>query len=141
MAGTMKTDAEQPVAVEAGVESADPFGGDSQRFTWPREVSVGQLQTEVSAALGDGVRVAVIAPLDEEGAPVTVDAQSPLTMYVTPSSADLVGLRQVLAAHQVDPYFGMSGEERQQAQLREKIAAGGELTPGEMQQALRMLVS
>jgi hypothetical protein len=132
---------EAPVQFDKGVASADPFGGDSQRFTWPREVSVGQLQIEVTAELGDEVRIAVIAPTDADGAPQMVDAQNPLVFYVTPSSADLTGLRRVLGAHQVDPYFGMDDEGRRQAQLREKIQAGAELTAEEMQQALRLLIA
>lgn len=120
--------------------SSDPFGGDSQIFAWGREVQVGQLQAEIDASVGPQVRIAVALPRDDEGEVVEVDAQNQLTVYLTPSSADVAAVRQVMAAHRPDPYFGMTDEERQDAQLREKIASGQDLTPQEMQRAFRLLV-
>ncbi|MDQ1041379.1 hypothetical protein QFZ75_007881 [Streptomyces sp. V3I8] len=121
--------------------SIDPFGGDSQTFTWGRDVQVGQLQAELDAEVGPEVRIVVAFPRDGEGEVVAVDAQNPLTVYVTPSSADVAAVRQLMGAHKPDPYFGMSDEERQDAQLREKIAAGQDLTQQEMQRAFRLLVA
>ncbi|MET7363250.1 hypothetical protein ABZS76_33100 [Streptomyces sp. NPDC005562] len=119
----------------------DPFSGDSQRFTWPRQANIGQLQIEITEALGDQVRLAFISPRDTEGGDVEVSDEAPLIVFVTPSSADLAAVRQVMAAHRPDPYYGMSDEERQVAQLQEKIRSGADLTMEEMQKALRMLVS
>jgi hypothetical protein len=95
----------------------------------------------VTQALGPAVRLAAFFPLDDDNDPLPVDAQSPITLYVTPSSADLAAVRQVLAAHKPDPYYGMTDEEKVQAQLREKIAAGQTLSSEEMTLALQMLIS
>jgi hypothetical protein len=143
MAGLIKNDDVAPVSDGAGdiTDSRDPFQGDSQRFTWAREVGVGQLQDEVIQALGPDVRVVAFLPYDAEGAQLPVDAQNPITLCVTPSSADLAAVRQVLAAHKPDPYYGMSDEAKVQAQVREKISAGQTLTPEEMTLALQMLVA
>jgi hypothetical protein len=119
----------------------DPFDGDSQRFDWPHPVSIGQLQVEVEEALGEHIRVAFIPPVDEEGADEEVSEEHPLIVYVTPSSADVTAVRQVMAAHRPDPYYGMTDEERQAVQLQEKIRSGAELSMEEIQTALRMLVS
>jgi hypothetical protein len=140
MAGLNKHDVEPTPEENGSGDPVDPFRGDSHRFTWNREVAVGQLQVEVTEALGPSVQVAAVIPIDEDGLPGPVSAQDPVIFYVTPSSVDLAAVRRVLAEHRPDPYYGMTDEEREQAQLREKIAAGGELTPGEMQMALRMLV-
>lgn len=140
MAGMTK-DEETPQREGAPADSADPFGGNSQRFTWTRSVMLGQLQDELDATVGPDVRIAMMFPLDGEGQETEVDAQNPITVYVTPSSADLAAVRQVMAAHRPDPYYGMSDEERQNAQLREKIASGVDLTPDEMQRAFRLLIS
>ena len=140
MAALTKDDAEAiPVEAEDG-DKRDPFKGDSQRFTWPRGVEIGQLQDEVTLALGPSVRLAAFYPVDD-GVPLPVDAQNPVTLYVTPSSADLAAVRQVLAGHRPDPYYGMSEEERTNAQLREKIASGQTLTAEETTRALQMLIS
>lgn len=140
MAGMTKDDTE-PQRIDEPVDSSDPFGGDSQRFTWTRPVTVGQLQAELDETVGPQVRVAMVFPRDSDGVEVQADTQNPITVYVTPSSADLAAVRQVLAAHRPDPYYGMSDEEREGAQLREKIASGADLTMDEMQQALRLLIS
>ncbi|MFE0490235.1 hypothetical protein [Streptomyces griseoaurantiacus] len=140
MADLIKGDTEEPQG-DVSSDPVDPFGGDSVRLTWAREVAVGQLQQEIVQVLPD-VRLAAAFPLDKEtGEPVGVSAQSPLVLYVTPSSADVAAVRQVLGAHRPDPYFGMSEEEKSQAQLKEKIAAGLDLSPQEMQTALQMLVA
>lgn len=140
MAGMTKDDTE-PQRVDAPADSSDPFGGDSQRFTWTRAVTVGQLQAELDETVGPEVRIAMVFPRDSEGVEIEIDAQNPITVYVTPSSADLAAVRQVMAAHRPDPYYGMSDEERENAQLREKIASGVDLSLDEMQRALRLLVS
>lgn len=143
MAGLMNDEAE-PLSVDTAGDGADPkcpFRGDSQRFTWPRDLQIGQLQEEVTGALGPDVRLAAFFPLDADDAPVAVDAQNPVTLYVTPSSADVAGVKQVLASHKPDPYYGMTDEQRAQAQLREKIASGQTLTPEETTAALQMLIS
>ncbi|WP_428957923.1 hypothetical protein [Streptomyces sp. cg35] len=128
---------ELPVQVNT---SHDPFDGDSQKFSWPRQVNIGQLQIEVTEALGEQVRLAFILPVGEDGVDEPIDDDHPLVVYVTPSSADLAAVRQVMAAHRPDPYYGMSDEERQAAQLQEKVASGAELSLPEMQQALRLLM-
>ncbi|PPS89450.1 hypothetical protein [Streptomyces sp. MH60] len=140
MAGLSK-DMEPTPEADGSSDPVDPFRGDSYRFTWTRQVEVGQLQAEVTETLGPSVQVAAVIPIDEDGMPGPVSAEDPITFYVTPSSVDLAAVRRVLAEHRPDPYYGMSDEERAQAQLREKIAAGGQLTPDEMQMALRMLVA
>lgn len=144
MAGLIKNDESEPVAEAAmvnGGDPKDPFLGDSQRFTWARELELGQLQAEVTEALGPQVRLAVFFSYDGTGAQVPVGDRSPVTVYVTPSSADVAAVRQVMGAHKPDRYYGMSGEERAQAQLREKISSGQELSSREVQQALRMLIA
>lgn len=145
MAGLIKDDGAAPVPAEAmaagGGDSKDPFSGDSQRFTWPRELEMGQLQAEVTEALGPDVRLAAFFNHDEEGAQLPVSADRPVVIYVTPSSADLAAVKQVLAVHKPDPYYGMSPEQVQQEQLKAKIASGQELSAEEMQAALRMLIS
>jgi hypothetical protein len=144
MAGLTSDEAE-PIPVvdteDVGIDPRCPFRGDSQRFTWPRDLGIGQLQEEVTEALGPDVRLAALFPFDADGAPVAVSAQAPVTLYVTPSSADLAGVKQVLAAHKPDPYFGLSDEEKARVQLREKIASGQELTAQETTMALQMLIS
>jgi hypothetical protein len=143
MAG-LTTDDTESMPAEAAVDGTDPkcpFLGDSQRFTWSRELEMGQLQDEVTEAMGSAVRLAAFFPLDDEGNRLGVDAQNPVTVYVTPSSADLAAVKQVLAAHRPDPYYGMTDEEKAQVQLREKIAAGQALSPEEMTLALQMLIS
>jgi hypothetical protein len=143
MAGLTNDEAE-PTATDLEVgdgDAKDPFLGNSQCFTWARDLGIGQLQEEVSESLSPEVRIAALFPHDGQGELLPVDAQHPITIYVTPSSADLAAVRQVLAAHRPDPYYGMSDEERTQAHLRAKIAAGEDLTPDEMQMALRMLVT
>ena len=139
MAGMTKED-ELPQQASDPSDSSDPFGGDSQRFTWPRHVMVGQLQAELDESVGPDVRIAMVFPRDGDGQEVEADGQNPITVYVTPSSADLAAVRQVMAAHRPDPYFGMSDEDRENAQLREKIASGAELSMDEMQRALRLLI-
>lgn len=138
MADLTDKSTDEPVSVMAG---GDPFDGDSTVFAWPRDVSIGQLQIEVTAQLGENVRLAVVAPVDEVGGPAPVDAQNPLTVFVTPTSADVAAVRQVFAAHRPDPYFGMGEEERHSAQLADKVRSGEDLTVEEMRQALRLLVS
>lgn len=140
MAGMTK-DEETPQREGAPADSSDPFNGNSQRFTWNRSVLTGQLQAELDETVGPEVRIALVFPQDGEGQEIEADAQNPITVYVTPSSADLTAVRQVMGAHRPDPYYGMSDDERQDAQLREKIASGLDLTPGEMQRAFRLLIS
>jgi hypothetical protein len=143
MAGLMD-DVAEPIPAETAADGSDPkcpFRGDSQRFTWPRDLQIGQLQDEVTEALGPDVRLAAFFPLDDEGEPVPVGAQTPITLYVTPSSADLAAVKQVLATHRPDPYYGMTDEQKAQAQLREKIASGQPLTPEETTAALQMLLT
>ncbi|MFI0967093.1 hypothetical protein ACH4S8_37765 [Streptomyces sp. NPDC021080] len=139
MAGLIEDD-EQPQQIAESTDSSDPFGGDSQRFTWDRDVQIGQLQVELDESAAQGAHVAMIFPRDADGQTVQVDAQNPITVYVTPSSASLTDVRQVLAAHQPDPYFGLSDEDRENVQLREKIASGAELSMAEIQRALQLLV-
>ncbi|MGW9067925.1 hypothetical protein ACWGQT_00535 [Streptomyces yangpuensis] len=127
------------VLSEAASTMLDPFAGDCQRFAWPREVNIGQLQVEVSEVLGEAVRLVVVPPASEEG-PLPVDVQNPLTVFVTPASADLAAVRKVMAAHVPDVHFGMSDLERQQMQLREKVRNGGDLSLAEIQDAIRMLL-
>lgn len=145
MAGMITNDgAVDPVSeatVEDGVDPKDPFRGDSQRFTWTRALELGQLQAEVAEALGSGIQLAVLHQYDDDDRVLPVDPQNPVTIYVTPSSADIAALRQVLAAHKPDPYYGMDDEQKAQAQLKEKIAAGEALSPEEMTMALQMLMS
>ncbi|MGW7100414.1 hypothetical protein [Streptomyces sp. NPDC054838] len=129
------------VLSEQASSMVDPFAGDCQRFAWPREVNIGQLQVEVSAALGDEVRLVVSPPVVAEGGTVAVDAQNPLIVFVTPASADLAAVRRILAAHAPDPYYGISDLERQKMQLREKVRSGADLSLAEMQEAMRMLLS
>lgn len=143
MAGLMNDGAE-PLSADTAADGSDskcPFRGDSQRFTWSRDLEIGQLQEEITEALGPDVRLAAFFPLDDAGEPVGVDPQAPVTLYVTPSSADLAGVKQVLAAHKPDPYYGMTADERARAQLREKIASGQVLTPEETTEALQMLIT
>lgn len=139
------TDDAEPMPADAtaddGGDSKCPFQGNSQRFTWSRDLEIGQLQEEVTGALGPDVRLAAFFPLDAEDAPLPVSAQHPITVYVTPSSADLAAVKQLLAVHKPDPYFGMTNEEKAQVQLREKIASGQTLTPEELTMALQMLVT
>lgn len=143
MDGVMNDGAE-PLPADAAVDGSDPrcpFRGDSHRFTWARGLEIGQLQEEITEAIGPDVRLAAFFPLDDEGAPVTVDAQNPVTLYVTPSSADLAMVKQVLAGHRPDPYYGLTEEEKALVQLREKIASGQALTPEETTAALQMLIT
>ncbi|MGA5598387.1 hypothetical protein ACPCSE_29555 [Streptomyces cellulosae] len=129
-----------PEAVSDNGDPQDPFQGDSQRLSWSRDMELGQLQEEVREALGEQVQLAVLFEHDEHHVPLPVDSEHPAVIYVHPSSTDLGALRQVLAAHRPDPYYGMTEEERAQAQVREKVAAGKPLTPDEMQLAFRMLL-
>ena len=129
-----------PEAAEDGTDPKDPFRGNSQRFTWSRALNMGQLQEEISQALGPDVHLAVLHQYDEEDRELPVDAEHPVVVYVTPSSADLAAVRQVMSTHKPDPYYGMTDEEKAQAQLKEKLAAGEPLTPEEMQMAFRMLL-
>jgi hypothetical protein len=140
----LTTDAAEPMSAEAVQDGRDPmcpFLGNSQRFTWSRDIEMGQLQDEVTLALGSDVRLAAFFPLDENEAAQPVDAHHPIILYVTPSSADVAAVKQVLGAHKPDPYYGMTDEEKVQAQLREKIASGQTLTPEELTLALQMLLS
>lgn len=118
---------------------ADPFEGDSRMLTWSEEVNIGQLVDELSAALPE-VQSAVCPP-QVDGVDVDVDATNPLVIFVSPSSTDLSQVRQVLAAHRPDRYYGLSEQEVQEAQLVEKINSDQQLTPAEMQMALKMLIS
>ncbi|MCX4799575.1 hypothetical protein OG497_37610 [Streptomyces sp. NBC_01242] len=140
MAGLTKDEAASQ-REDAPADSFDPFGGDSQCFTWNRAVMVGQLQDELAETVGPEVRVAMLFPRDGEGQEIEVGPQNPITVYVTPSSADLVAVRQVMGAHRPDRYYGLTDNERQDAQLREKIASGADLTQDEMQRAFRLLIS
>ncbi|MFD7835619.1 hypothetical protein [Streptomyces sp. NPDC059761] len=137
------TDDATNIAVLSEQASAmlDPFAGDCQRFAWPREVQIGQLQVEVTEALGEAVRLVVVPSAAEEGGLLPVDAQNPLVVFVTPASADLGAVRRIMAAHVPDPYFGLSDADRQRMQLREKVRQGGDLSMAEMQEAMRMLLS
>ncbi|MFE6000279.1 hypothetical protein ACFQ6C_26020 [Streptomyces sp. NPDC056454] len=119
--------------------AGDPFGGGSHRISWSRDVVVGQLQNEISLALGDGVRIAVAVPTDDDGIDYEISAQHRLTIFVTPASAG-AGVEEALAAHRPDPYYGMTPEEVERAQLEEKIRSGAELTMRDMQAALRILM-
>jgi hypothetical protein len=143
MAGLTNDDT-TPAPVETAVDGTDskcPFQGDSQRFTWSRDIQIGQLQDEVTQAMGPAVRLAAFFPLDDEGDALPVDAQNPVTVYVTPSSTDMAALKQVFAVHRPDPYYGMTDDEKAQAQIREKIASGQTLTAEEMTLAFQMLIS
>ncbi|MEU6362303.1 hypothetical protein [Streptomyces albidoflavus] len=128
------------IEVDTSGGGGDPFLGNCQQFTWPRAVHIGQLQAEVSEVMGEQVRLAIVLPVGEDGMDVEVGAARPLTVFVTPSSADLSALRRVMAAHRPDPYYGMTDDERQRAQLEEKVRSGADLSLAEIQQALRMLV-
>lgn len=143
MAGLMGNDDVAPLSEgeENGADPKDPFRGDSQRFSWTRDLELGQLQVEVTKALGPSVQLAVLYRYDEQGNTLPVDPQHPVTVYVTPSSADLEALRQVMAVHKPDPYYGMTDEQKRQVQLKMKIAAGETLTSDEMTMALQMLIN
>lgn len=116
----------------------DPFAGDSQMLKWPAEVNLGQLQVEVIAALG-AVQMAVYPPEDASGAVLPVTAADPLVVFVSPASTDLAAMREVLAAHRPDPYYGLSPEQIRQVQLEAKVRSGADLTMEELQQAVRQL--
>lgn len=142
MAGMTPDDSVDQVPEASGdVDSKDPFRGDSQRFAWTRNLELGQLQVEVTEALGPGIQLAVLHQYDDQGGVLPVDPQHPVVVYVTPSSVDLAALRQVMAVHKPDPYYGMTDEQIAQAQLKTKIAAGEALSPDEMTLALQMLIA
>ncbi|MEV7675099.1 hypothetical protein [Streptomyces sp. NPDC088752] len=140
MAGLIDEDEMLPEQADGSTDPNDPFAGNSQKFTWAREMTVAQLQAELDETLEHRVSIAVILPLGEDGHPKPVSESDPATIYVSPSSADLSAVRKVLSAHRSDPYYGMTEEQRQNAQLREKIASGATLTPEEVQRALQILL-
>jgi len=144
MADVTTTDFAEPMPepiTDNGSDPTDPFRGDSQRFTWTRALELGQLQAEVAEALGPDIQLAVLHQYDDQDKVLPVDPKNPVTVYVTPSSVNVAALRQVMAAHRPDPYYGMTDEQKAQAQLKEKIAAGEALTSEEMTMALQMLMS
>jgi hypothetical protein len=143
MAGLNENTDDTPVSAEAAASesvSKDPFQGDSQVITWARDLEMGQLQVEITEALGPDVRLAAFFQYDDQNNRLPVDAQHPVSVYVTPSSAPMAAVRQVLATHKPDPYYGMTDEEKAQVQLKEKISSGATLSPDEVQRALQMLV-
>ncbi|MGW1436847.1 hypothetical protein ACWD7M_16550 [Streptomyces griseus] len=125
--------------VPLGGRGGDPFGGGSHQISWPRSVGVGQLQHEITQALGPDVRIAVSIPTDGHGGDHEVCEQHRLEIYVSPSSAG-AGVQKLLSAHRPDPYYGMSAAEIERVQLEEKIRSGAALTMAEMQSALRLLL-
>ncbi|GAA1978512.1 hypothetical protein [Kitasatospora viridis] len=137
--------ADEGMTQDAGVGALDPFGGNSQMVTWTSPINLGQFQHELRDALGDAVQLAVYVPREAPvgnlpGAEIPVDADHPLTLFVSPSSVDPTQLRSLLAAHRPDPYYGASAEERLVIQVRQKVAAGQELTPEELTLALKVLM-
>lgn len=132
------------VAVEEGGPqsgaAADPFGGDCQQFAWPRDVHVGQLQVEVSEALGEEVRVALVLPRDGAGEPMAASGEHPVQVFVSPSMANAEAVREVMAVHKPDPYYGLPDEERRWRQLQHKARSGADLSMDEIQEALRLML-
>lgn len=123
----------------------DPFGEGSPTLSWTSKINMAQFIAELTETLPGTQIVAYLPQDDESGEEVPVDATHPYVFFLSPPSTDLTAVRQVLASHRPNPYFGMTDDERQQQQivtgLREKVAAGEDLTDTDIQQALRLLLS
>lgn len=125
---------------EDNARYADPFGGDSPFMRWPTEINVRMLTSELRAVLGDDVRLVAALPEDDNGRTVTADEDHPYVLFLSPPTVDMDVVRQLMAAHRPDSLFGLSGSDRARAELIGKAQAGEDLTPDEMQRALRFLL-
>lgn len=125
----------------------DPFNGDSRIFSWGKDINLPQFNTELTAAFPGTHMVSYRAVSNpdatELGAPpeyADVTEDTPVTIFLSPSTIDANQVLALLAAHRPDPYFGMSDQQRALVQIKAKLATGDVLTPEEMTIAMQAVL-
>jgi hypothetical protein len=121
-----------PLAASVSPEeivSTDPFGN-SKSFAVDKEINVAQLQEEIEQASGATVALSLHR----------IPGQTAGTLYLSPGEA--VDGRTVVGkikSHVPDPLFGLTEEQRLQAEVMAKVRRGKPLDPEELTVALRAL--
>ena len=125
----------------------DPFDGNSRIFSWGKDINLPQFNAELSTAVPGAHMVSYRAVTNRDdvelGAlPVYADIteDTPVTIFLSPSTIDANQVLALLAAHRPDPYFGMSDQQRTLVQIRAKLSNGEILTPEEMTLAMQAML-
>lgn len=113
------------------LKTTDPFG-DSKTFEITKEVNEAQLQAEIEEAVGHPVQFGVHRiPGETEG-----------ILFISPGKEiDGRTVAGKIRTHKPDPYFGLTDEQRLQAEVAEKVRQGKVLSPEELTVMLQALAN
>lgn len=143
MADVSTPDAPVPVAFPPGstafmadrelLAQVNPFGDrECVSVDVAKEVGLPQLADEIEAETGVQVQL-TLSRSRTGGAPTPTH---PSRLHVCPPVEEDV-LRRVIAAHEADPDYGLTPEQRERAELLEKLRQGKSLSGKELNLALR----
>lgn len=113
------------------------FLGEAKSLTVTKDVNIGQLLTEVDERLNDSARYHVVAHIERDEDEVS--EENPLTLYVH-GDADMRTVRGVVESHVRDDSYGIPDEERKINELKEKLKAGEDLPPADLNKLLRAML-
>jgi hypothetical protein len=113
------------------------FGGEAKSLVVTKDVNVHQLVDEIDKRLGNQERYQVVGHLEDDDEPVS--ESNPLTLYVH-GDADMRTVRGVVESHDKDPDYGLTDEEKNLNELKDKLRSGKDLPAAELNQILRSLL-
>jgi hypothetical protein len=140
MAVKKADEAPEELETPSGVlkEVAEPiFGGEAKSMAVTKDVNVQQLVREIDDRLGDPGRYQVVGHLEDDDNPVS--EKNPLTLYVH-GDADMRTVRGVVESHEKDPGYGLTDEEKNLNELKERLRSGEDLPASELNQLLRSIL-
>lgn len=118
-------------------EGEEIFLGEAKSLTVTKDVNIGQLLDEIDERLNDSSRYHVVAHIERDEDEVT--EENPLTLYVH-GDADMRTVRGVVESHVRDDSYGVSDEERTINELKDKLKAGDDLPPADLNKLLRSML-
>lgn len=113
------------------------FDGKAKTLRVTKDVNVAQLLNEVDARLNDVERFQVVAHLEDDDNPVS--EENPLTLHIA-GDPDMRTVRGVVDSHEKDDSYGLTEEEKDISDLREKLRSGKDLPAAELNRLLRSIL-
>lgn len=118
--------------------AANPFGQqDCVSVDVGREVNLSQLADEIEAKTGVQVQLTLSNP---EPGKHALDRSLPDRLHVLPPVPEDV-LREAVAAHEIDPDYGFTDDQRERIALVNKLRGGEKLTQEEMTRAMLLMLT
>lgn len=114
------------------------FEGQGKSYEVTKDVNPGQLIEEVYARLGDRNKYQVVAHLEDDDNPVS--ESNPLTLHML-GDIDLRTVRGVVETHEKDEFFGMTEEEKNLGELKERLLNGEDLPAADVNTLLRSILT